>query len=205
MTASFVFSRPCQHRRSVAAALLMCAALMHGCGPGDPPADYFFFPIEEGTEVDAELTRVDASAGATIAMKLGDVLLEASGDRALIGTAVEELHTHPEWIATVPGGVPLEGLAFNLSFRLRSDGSPYDASEEYTVGFALFEEAPEEPEETEIFLGSSLDGEGQLVARYDFAAPVPLYFDQCLGGAEPDCSGGVRVYSATNPGFAPHE
>lgn len=203
MNPSSALGRP--GRRFIVALFACVVTAQVGCGPGGPPAEYFFFPLEEGTSVEAELTGVAASDGATIAMKLGETLLEQAGDRALIGMAVEGLHTHPEWIATVPGGAPPEDFTLSLSFRLTGAEPHYAASGAYRLGFALLETVPEEPEETEIFLGSTLDGEGQLVAQYEFETVVPLYFDQCLGGTEPDCAGGVRLYSATNPGFAPKE
>jgi hypothetical protein len=185
------------------AAVLAAAAV--GCGPGDPPAGFFFFTIAEGTPVDVELTAVDAAPDTSISMKLGEDLLETPGQTALIGVAIEGLHTHPEWLATIPGGTPIEDFTFSLSFRLNTTAPEYATSDEYTVQFELVAEAPEEPEETEILLGSNLDGGGQIVARYDFATPIPLFFDQCLGGSGDDCSGGTAVYSATNPGFAPQE
>jgi hypothetical protein len=184
----------------------VCAALVvAGCGPGDPPASYFYSPVDEGTPVDVELTAVDAAPDATISMKLGDALLDAPGESALIGVAVEGLHMHPEWLATVPGGAPVDDFTFSLSFRLTTSASEYMPSDEYTVSFELFEDAPDEPEETEIFIFSTQPSGGALRAQYDFDAPIPLYLDQCIGGSGSDCAGGVVLYSSTNPGFAPRE
>ena len=192
-------------RRMALALFALLAATDSGCGPGDPPPGFFFFAIDEGTPVDIELTAVDAAPDTSISMKLGEELLELPGQSAPIGVAVEGLHVHPEWLATIPGGSAIEDFTFSLSFRLFTTDPQYSASTEYTVQFELIAEPPEEPEETEIFLGSSLDGGGQLVAQFDFATPIPLFFDQCLGGSPPDCAGGIAVYSAINPGFAPQE
>lgn len=193
--------------RCIAVALLAAvfAAAAIGCGPGDPPPNFFFFTLTEGAPVDIELTAVDAAPETSISMKLGDDVLEAPGQTTLIGVAVDGLHTHPEWLATVPGGVPIDDFTFSLSFKLTTTAPEYAASDPYTVQFELVDEAPEEPEETEIFLGSSLNGSGQIVAQFDFDTPIPLFFDQCLGGSGDDCAGGIAVYSATNPGFAPTE
>jgi hypothetical protein len=197
------------HQRGLGRFMLICGLgvvlATAGCGPGDAPEGFFFFALTEDTPVEAELTAVAAESGATMAMKLGDELLDQAGHTALIGMAVEGLHNHPEWIATVPGGGATDDFTFSLSFRLTTPAAQYETSDEYTLSFALFEEAPEEPEETEILIGSRLQGNGQLAAEYDFATPVALYFDQCVGGTDDECAGGVRIYSATNPGFAPHE
>lgn len=185
------------------AALLASGA--SGCGPGDPPANYFFFAIDEGTPVDVRLTALEAAPDTTISMKVGDALLDEAGDTALLGVAVEELHTHPEWLATIPGGAPVGDFTFSLSFQLTTIAATYGASEDYTATFALVDEGPVEPEETEIILGSTRMGSGDLAAQYDFDEPIPLYFDQCLGGSGDDCAGGVVIYSSSNPGFAPRE
>jgi hypothetical protein len=192
------------HLASIALAALLASA-GSGCGPGDPPANYFFFGLDEGTPVDLRLTAVEAAPDTSISMKIGDVLLDEPGDTALIGVAVEALHTHPEWLATVPGGSAAGGFTFSLSFELTTTASAYQASDTYTASFALVDEGPDEPEETEILIGSTLDGGGELATRYDFDEPIPLYFDQCIGGSGDDCAGGVVVYSSSNPGFAPQE
>jgi len=59
----------------------------------------------------------------------------------------------------------------------------------------------------EIVVGSDADGAGALVAHPEFDAgqPIPLFYDDCLGGSDDDCSGGTRLYSAVNPGFSPLE
>ena len=202
-------TRPPSHRRPVRLAslgiALWLATTASGCGPGDPPANYFFFALDEGTPVDIELTAVAAAPDTSIAMKLGDALLDAPGDTALIGVAVEALHTHPEWLATIPGGTAAGGATFSLSFRLTTTAATYQSSETYTASFELVDQAPDEPDETEVLIGSTADGGGALAARYDFDAPIPLYFDQCIGGSGDDCAGGVLIYSSPNPGFAPQE
>lgn len=202
-------ARPSSITRLSRLASLSLAALLttgaSGCGPGDPPPGFFFFALDEGTPVDVQLTAVEAAAETTISMKVGDTLLDSPGDTALLGVAVEELHTHPEWLATVPGGTPAGDFTFSLSFRLTTTAATYGPSEDYTATFALVDEGPDEPEETEIILGSTRMGGGDLAAQYDFDEPIPLYFDQCLGGSGDDCAGGVEIYSSSNPGFAPRE
>lgn len=191
--------------RRVASVSLLLVALW-SCGPGDAPAGYYFFPIAEGTAVDIALTTVDHEPDTSLSMKVGDVLLSAAGQSARLGVAVEELHTHPEWLATIPGGTDPEQFAFSLAFTLVPAGdTPYTASEPYTVTFALLDGGPEEPEESEILLGATGTSDGQLAAQYDFDEPIALYYDQCIGGAGPDCLGGVVLYSSPNPGFAPRE
>lgn len=189
-------------RATAALALVLTAA--SACGPGDPPASYFFFTLEEGTPVDLELTAVEVDPGTTLSTTLNGVLLDTPGESARIGVAVEGLHTHPLWVATVPAGAPVDDFTFSLSFRLTTAAAEYQGSDPYTVSFELVD-GPPDPEDSEILLGSSLNGGGQLVAQYDFDTPIPLFFEQCLGGSGDDCAGGVRVYSAINPGFAPRE
>lgn len=201
--------RPSSHRRLSRLASFALAGLLvtgaSGCGPGDPPANYFFFALDEGTPVALQLTAVEAAPDTAISVKIGDALLAEPNDSALIGVAVEALHTHPEWLATVPGGTPTGGATFSLSFRLTTTAAAYQASDTYTASFELVDQGPDEPEETEILIGSTLDRGGALAARYDFDTPIPLYFDQCIGGSGTDCSGGVVIYSSPNPGFAPQE
>lgn len=195
-------------RRSRLASLglaALCAVAASGCGPGDPPPGFFFFALDEGTPVDVQLTAVEAAPDTTISMKVGDALLAQPGDAALLGVAVEDLHTHPEWLATVPGGAPAGDFTFSLSFRLTTTAPAYGPSAAFTAAFVLVDEGPDEPEETEIILGSTRMGGGDLTAQYDFDEPIPLYFDQCIGGSGDDCAGGVVIYSSPNPGFAPRE
>lgn len=200
-------ARPSSMSRLSRLASLSLAALLAsgapGCGPGDPPPNFFFFGLTEGTPVDVQLTALEAAPGTTISMKVGDALLDEPGDTALIGVAVEALHTHPEWLATVPGGAPAGGFTFSLSFRLTTTAAAYGPSDDYTATFALVGEGPDEPDETEILIGSTRMGGGALAAQYHFDEPIPLYFDQCVGGSGDDCTGGVVIYSASNPGFAP--
>jgi len=191
-------------RLAVAAPAL--AAGLFGCGPGDAPPGYFFFAIDEGTPVTIMLSGTDAPPDASVSVRVRDTLLAAPGDEALLGVALEELHTHPEWLVAVPGGAPVDpGATFSLSFQLSSTAPQYGASDELTARFALVDEGPDEPEEVEIVLGSTRDGGGDLAAQFDFDTPIPLYFDQCVGGSGDDCSGGVVLYSSPNPGFAPRE
>jgi len=194
-----------QNQALAALTLVVLAGAAAGCGPGDAPANYYFFPIDEGTVVAITLIAVDADPDATVSMKVHEALLTAPGQSAEIGIAVEGVHTHPEWLATIPGGVDPQAVSLGLSFILDTPSPTYAASGEYTVSFELVADSPDEPEETEIFLGSTRVGGGQLAAQYAFGEPIQLFYDQCLGGTGDDCRGGVVLYSAPNPGFAPRE
>jgi hypothetical protein len=200
-------ARTYDRQRRALAALALCAlaAGACGCGPGDAPANYFFFPIDEGTPVDITLTGIDADADTTVSVKVRDTLLTAPGETAEIGIAVEGVHIHPEWLATIPGGADPDQFGSTLSFIIDSPSAVYAASGEYTVSFELVADSPEEPEETEILLGATRVGGGQLAAQYAFAEPIQLFYDQCIGGTGDDCLGGVVLYSSPNPGFAPRE
>ncbi len=57
----------------------------------------------------------------------------------------------------------------------------------------------------DIAVGSSADGGGQLVVDYDIVEAIQLFFNTCLGGSGPDCTGGVVLFSGEDPGFAPIE
>jgi hypothetical protein len=198
----------CRRRRPHLAASALAALLalaLTACGPGDPPANYFFFTLTQGTPVDIELTGTSAPPDASVSMSINGTTLAMAGDRALLGVAVDGIHVHPEWLAAIPGGPPPADLAFTLSFRLLSTVTQYEPSDAYTLHFTLAGSAPTEPDEAEVLIGSSRSGGGQLVARYAFADPIPLYFDQCLGGSGDDCSGGLALYRASDPGFAPRE
>ena len=186
-------------------AIAAAAVAATGCGPGDPPGNYYFFPLDEGTPVDVELTGTSAPPGASVSMTINGTTLSTPGDRALIGLALDGIHVHPEWLVAVPGGTPSSGSTLSLSFSLLSDEPRYAPSDAYTVRFRLVATAPAEPAETEILVGSDEVGGGALVARYAFDTPIPVYFDQCLGGSDDACTGGLAIYTATNPGFAPRE
>ncbi len=56
-------------------------------------------------------------------------------------------------------------------------------------------------EHRELRIGAVEDGGGVLDAEFDYDRAIPLFFDTCLGGSGDDCLGGVRLYSAVNPGF----
>lgn len=56
-------------------------------------------------------------------------------------------------------------------------------------------------EHTEVLIGSTHAGGGDLKAEYEFDEPVAAHFSACLGGAGDECSGGVKVYSVVSPGF----
>jgi len=52
-------------------------------------------------------------------------------------------------------------------------------------------------------IGSHHAGGGELMVHYDFAnSMAPLSLSACVGGAEPDCQGGTRVYAGSSPAFA---
>jgi len=63
---------------------------------------------------------------------------------------------------------------------------------------------PETGGHVEVAIGSSEDGGGQLIAEIEFAQPVPLFFNQCFGGSDEDCTGGQALFSDANPGFEGH-
>lgn len=185
---------------------LALAAALAGCGPGDAPPGYFFFALDEGTPVTITLAGTQAPPDASVSVRVHETILAAPGDQTLLGVALEALHTHPEWLAAIPGGEPVPpGATFSLAFRLSSTAPQYGPSVDFTATFALVDERPDEPEETEIVIGSTRNGGGDLTVQYDFDEPIPLYFDQCLGGSGDDCAGGVVLYSSPNPGFAPRE
>lgn len=108
-------------------------------------------------------------------MQVGDALLDTLGDTVLLGVAIEGLHTHPEWLATISGGDTAGDFTFSLSFQLTTTAATYGPSEDYTATFALVDEGPDEPQETEISLGSTRMGGGDLAAQHDFDEPIPLY------------------------------
>ncbi|MGD9762522.1 MAG: hypothetical protein AB7V27_02235 [Candidatus Binatia bacterium] len=192
--------------RSLAGAAAVAALVSgSGCGSGDPPPGFFFFTLEEGTPVDIEITAITADPGTTAALKLHDVVLDEPSESIQIGQAVEGLHVHPEWLATAPGG-PFVAYTFSISFRLTTESATYEDSDEYTALLQLTSEPPSpDQHESEIFIGSTRQGGGQLAAQYDFDEPILLFFDQCLIGGEQPCTGGIALYSNTDPGFAPHE
>jgi hypothetical protein len=86
------------------------------------------FPLEEGTEVSLEVTSKDAAAG----LFIGGQSLGAVGDSAVLGTAIEGLHTHGEWQLTFPGGDEPMGDYF-LGLKLTESSGTYADSEEFVV------------------------------------------------------------------------
>ncbi len=63
---------------------------------------------------------------------------------------------------------------------------------------------PAEDEHREVEIASTEDGGGALAAGFDYERPISLFFNSCIGGEGDECSGGIRLYSAPNPGFVPH-
>lgn len=55
----------------------------------------------------------------------------------------------------------------------------------------------------DIRIGSSAPAGGALVVEYDFSREVAVGSPQCIGGAGPECSGGIVLRSGEAPGFAP--
>lgn len=53
----------------------------------------------------------------------------------------------------------------------------------------------------EIKVGSTAAGSGALATQFDYENPIMLTFSSCLGGTEPDCTGGTSLYTAASPGF----
>jgi hypothetical protein len=205
--------------RRIGPYLLAASFAAAGCGPGDAPDDFPFFSLVEGTRVNMEVTNVTAEPeGSTASFLVNDTLLDEPGDSVEIGTALEGLHVHGTWQATTPGP-PAEELNFSMSFRLTTDSEIYEDSEEITAFFAIHDEGGEEDdghahdgeggeEEVEIDMpiaSTAFEG-GRLTLQYDLAAnPVELFFNQCLGADDEQCSGGTILYSGNQPGFAPKE
>lgn len=54
---------------------------------------------------------------------------------------------------------------------------------------------------SEVLIGSTQAGSGDLKAEYEFEEPVHAHFSACLGGTGPECIGGTAVYSVVSPGF----
>jgi uncharacterized repeat protein (TIGR04052 family) len=57
----------------------------------------------------------------------------------------------------------------------------------------------------EIDVASSSAGGGHLIAdpQFDVISPLELFFAECFGGTGDDCTGGMRLFTAANPGFVP--
>jgi len=55
----------------------------------------------------------------------------------------------------------------------------------------------------DLTIGSSSASGGELAVGYNFGRTVELEFSQCFGGAGSDCAGGVLLFAAEDPGFAP--
>jgi hypothetical protein len=106
-----------------------------GFGPvEEPEPDEGVFPLEEGTEVSIEITAIDSGASIFI----GDTTLDAVGESAVIGTAIEGLHVHGEWRLVLPGGEePL--AAYNVEFMLTTTDALYEASESFAVTLTVVE------------------------------------------------------------------
>lgn len=85
---------------------------------------------------------------------------------------------------------------FGLS---REDGTSDPAAQR----FFRVEHGPIE-DHSEVAVGSTSAGGGQLIGHYDFDAerPLALFFSECLDGTGDSCEGGTVLYSAANPGFA---
>lgn len=200
--------------RLLVGVTLLLAAI--GCGPGDAPDDFFLFALEEGTRVNMEISTVVAEPeGATASFLINDTLLAEPGDSAEIGTAVEGLHVHGTWQATVPGPEPQE-LNFSIAFKLTTDSELYEESEEITLHFELehdheddehdHEEGENGAEHGDMAIASTSPGGGQLTLQYDFEEnAAELAFNDCVGSDEQDCSGGTLLFTGTTPGFAPKE
>ncbi|MFN2377573.1 MAG: hypothetical protein ABR538_13620 [Candidatus Binatia bacterium] len=59
-----------------------------------------------------------------------------------------------------------------------------------------------EDDHGDIEIGATGDGEGALAIDFDFEEAIEVAFSQCFGGSGADCSGGIRLYSSEEPGFA---
>jgi hypothetical protein len=97
------------------------------------------FPLEEGTEVSVEIIAIDAGAS----LFIGNATLDAAGESAVLGTALEALHVHGEWRLLLPGGqAPAEGYALEL--RLTTISPLYTASEGLALTLTVAEAEPSE-------------------------------------------------------------
>lgn len=84
---------------------------------------------------------------------------------------------------TFPGGQPAPGQRF---FSLRA---PHD----------------DEDEHKELHVAASEEAGGALIIHpeFDTGEAIPLHFSDCFGGTGDDCAGGMRLFTAVNPGFSP--
>jgi hypothetical protein len=202
-------------RTRLGTVIVLAFVCTAGCGAGDAPDDFPFFPLLEGTRVNVEITGITAEPeGSTASLLINDTLLDEPGDSVEIGEALEGLHVHGTWQATTPGP-PAEELNFSMSFRLTTDSELYEDSEEITALFAIHDEGEddghdhdgeEEEEEIDMPIASTAFEGGRLTLQYDLAAnPVEVSFNQCLGADDEQCTGGTILYSGSQPGFAPKE
>jgi hypothetical protein len=81
--------------------------------------------------------------------------------------------------------------------------SPVATATSTEVPTAAATATPDDPGSAhrELQIGSTDDGSGALDAEFEYDRPVSLFFDTCLGGSGEECTGGVRLYSAVNPGL----
>lgn len=100
----------------------------------EPEPDEGVFPLEEGTEVSIEITAIDAGAS----LFIGDATLDAVGESAVIGTALEGLHVHGEWRLVLPGGE--EPLAeYTVEFMLTTTAPLYESSDAFALTLTVVE------------------------------------------------------------------
>jgi hypothetical protein len=99
----------------------------------DEPDEGLFVIPEEGVSITVEVTAVDEGAS----MKLGDAILDAVGESAVLGASHEELHVHPEWGLALPEGVVEDRT---IAFKLTTDAPEFEESESFTVTLTPVEE-----------------------------------------------------------------
>lgn len=118
-----------------AGGVVLYSAEDPGFGPvEDAEPEEGVFPLEEGTEVSIEITAIDDGAS----LFISDTTLDAVGESAPIGTAIEGLHVHGEWRLLVPGGE--EPLAeYAVEFMLTTTSGLYQASEAFAVTLGVVE------------------------------------------------------------------
>jgi hypothetical protein len=110
-----------------------------GFGPvEEAEPDEGVFPLEESTEVSIEITAIDD--GASIFMS--NTTLDAIGETAVIGVAVEGLHVHGEWRIVLPGGTEPAAEYF-IGFKLTTPSAVYAESDTFGVTLAIVEDAEE--------------------------------------------------------------
>jgi len=89
------------------------------------------------------------------------------------------------------------GDSNNLAFVPRTTPSP-TATPTIPLPTATTTPLPSIAGEEDLF-GSTAQGSGALTI--DPVPQIPTYFSACLGGSDPECTGGTNIYIGSDPGF----